>query len=134
LNGFVIWLHKKPNWKTSKGTRRRRIFLLELAKALVLPNIEDRASDVNGLSIAVQRAIQAMLNRPVQSLPQSTAATDNKARKYAMCIQAWYGKGYKLSKKNANKVKQCCEQCKKPVYMKHPHKASGITCNNCTDH
>ena len=30
----------------------------------------------------------------------------------------------------ANKVKQCCEVCKKPVYRTHSHKTSGVTCSN----
>jgi len=48
---------------------------------LVLPYVEERASDISGLSIAVQRAMQAMLNRPTASLPQSTAAAGSKVRK-----------------------------------------------------
>lgn len=84
LNAFVVWLHKTPNWKASQGTRRRRIFLLELGNSLVLPYVEERASDISGLSIAVQRATQAMLNRPVASLPQSTAAAGSKVRKCAV--------------------------------------------------
>jgi len=48
LNAFVVWLHKTPNWKASQGTRRRRIFLLELGKSLVLPYVEERDSDISG--------------------------------------------------------------------------------------
>src|SRR6218665_982786 len=49
------------------------------------------------------------------------------------CLQSGSGKGYKKAKEYANKVKQCCEVCKKPICRKHSHKTSGVTCNNCKD-
>ena len=33
---FVIWMAKYPEWKSSEGKRRRRIFLLELGQELVI--------------------------------------------------------------------------------------------------
>src|SRR6218665_3285507 len=35
-----------------------------------------------------------------------------------------------MAKEYANKVKQCCEVCKKSVCRKHSHKTSGVTCSN----
>lgn len=132
LNAFVIWLYKKPNWNESKGTRRWRTFLTELGKALVLPHIEKRACEAICFKAQTQQAIWFMLNRPVDSQPQSTApATSNKLRKCALCIQSGFGKGYKKAKMNANKVKQCCEKCRKPVCNTYSYKRSGVVCNNC---
>ena len=41
---FVIWMAKYPEWKSSEGKRRRRIFLLELGQELVIPHIKGRAA------------------------------------------------------------------------------------------
>lgn len=134
LNAFVIWLHKNPNWNASKGPRLRRIFILELGKSLILPHIKERASDVSGFSVVVQKAMQVMLTGS-ESMHHSTATsgTCGQVRNCAICIQAGYGKGYKHSKRNANKTKRCCEVCKKPVCGKHSKKSTGVTCNNCKD-
>jgi len=52
---------------------------------------EEQASNISGLSNAVQGAMQAMLNGPVASLPQPTSAAISKVQKCALCIQAGYG-------------------------------------------
>ena len=102
------------------------MFLAELGKALVLQHIEDRATNAAGLPAGTIRSIENMLNRPV-GLHRATAVTAGTgARKCAICIQYGYGKGYKQAKANANKVKQCCNECKKPVCRKH-----SVERNNC---
>ena len=40
----AIWIARYPEWKSSKGRRRGRVFLLELGHELVLPNIKRRAA------------------------------------------------------------------------------------------
>src|SRR6218665_352498 len=87
-------------------------------------------------TLYARRAIQVMLNRPVGSLPQSTAAQSS--RPYSAKVSHLHigglQEGLKTSKKYVNRVKQCCKVCKKPVCSKHSPKTSRVTCNNQTDH
>ena len=53
---FVIWMAKYPEWKSSEGKRRRRIFLLELGQKLVIPHIKRRAA-TSGLRASIRMAM-----------------------------------------------------------------------------
>ena len=53
---FVIWMAKYPEWKSSQGKRRRRIFLLELGQELVIPHIKRRAA-TSGLRASIRMAM-----------------------------------------------------------------------------
>jgi len=44
IAAFVVWLENNPDWKVSKGTRRRRIFLTDFGYAMVTPRMEERAT------------------------------------------------------------------------------------------
>ena len=37
---FIIWLANFPEWRSSEGRRRRRLFLLELAHGLIMPQVD----------------------------------------------------------------------------------------------
>lgn len=54
LNAFIIWLHKNPTWKSNMAKERRRLFLKELGTEFVLPLVQQRAANINGLSSSCQ--------------------------------------------------------------------------------
>jgi len=64
-------------------------------------------------------------------VPQFITAPGRRARKCDICNEILHTigvrEGLQKAKEYANKVKQCCEVCKKPVCRKHSHIASGIT-------
>jgi len=43
IASFIIWLANSPDWKASEGRRRRRLFLTELAYAMITPHMKKRA-------------------------------------------------------------------------------------------
>ena len=43
IASFIIWLANNPDWKASEGRRRRRLFLTELAYAMITPHMKKRA-------------------------------------------------------------------------------------------
>jgi Transposase IS4 len=132
LNAFVIWLHKKPNWMSNKAKERRRLFLKELGTELILPLVQQRAANMNGLSSSCQQAIRTVLKPAIPEPEQpSTSAPKEAPGKCVVCITEGYGTGYKKAKNNANKVKQRCVTCHKPVCKKHSKQTQTITCNNC---
>ena len=133
LNAFVVWLHKYPNWEIKILKERRRRFLKGLGLALVVPQIERRMDSIQGLSIATQQAIGTVLGKPNVAVTQpsaSVAPSSSAARKCNVCISQNYGAGFTKAKNNANKVKQRCEQCKKPACKKHSKQT--LLCFNCS--
>jgi hypothetical protein len=127
LNAFVIRLHKKPNWMSNMAKERRRLFLKELGTELILPLVQQRAANINGLSSSCQQAIRTILNQPIRVQPPSTSAPSVPPGKRVVCITEGYGTGYKKAKTNANKVKQRCVSCHKPACQKHSKQTLTIT-------
>lgn len=107
LNAFLIWQTKFPNWEARQGTRKRRHFLLEVAKALALPMIKRRTEDVTGIQQSVLVAMEGILGEPVTSRGGKESDL-NKRGKCHVCIYEGRDAGYKASKDSANKVRQTC--------------------------
>jgi hypothetical protein len=74
LNAFIIWLHKNPIWLSNMAKERRRLFLKELGTELVLPLVQQRVANINGLSSSCLQAIKTILNLPIRVQPSSTSA------------------------------------------------------------
>ncbi|KAG5855065.1 hypothetical protein ANANG_G00044970 [Anguilla anguilla] len=64
IAAFIIWMGNFPDWMSSEGSRRRRIFLKELGHALVMPNIKRRAQTPT-LQTSIRAAMLSMgVSRP----------------------------------------------------------------------
>ncbi|KAL6460692.1 hypothetical protein MHYP_G00306580 [Metynnis hypsauchen] len=109
FNAFVIWMALNPEWNRGK-LQKRRLFLEDLGKALVRPQIEQRQHvPRTPASAAIVRRIQeenagALSTQPTE--PQSTKAevvnTSNKKKRCEVC-------GPKMDRK----TQYMCINCKK---------------------
>ena len=57
---FIIWLANFPEWRSSEGRRRRRLFLLELAHGLIMPQVR-RRSLIPTLQALIRLAMKMVL-------------------------------------------------------------------------
>ncbi|CAM4571666.1 unnamed protein product [Leuciscus chuanchicus] len=78
LNAFVLWSEINPAWNAGK-TFRRRIFLEELGKALVSPQIERRKSVPRGA--ASLRMLNQIRQPSSENIPGTSTATPSTKRK-----------------------------------------------------
>ncbi|KAL6460691.1 hypothetical protein MHYP_G00306570 [Metynnis hypsauchen] len=109
FNAFVIWMALNPEWNRGK-LQKRRLFLEDLGKALVRPQIEQgQHVPRTPASAAIVRRIQeenagALSTQPTE--PQSTKAevvnTSNKKKRCEVC-------GPKMDRK----TQYMCINCKK---------------------
>ncbi|KAM4584694.1 piggyBac transposable element-derived protein 4-like [Odontesthes bonariensis] len=114
-NAFVIWMALNPEWNRGK-LQKRRLFLEDLGKALVRPQIEERQHvPRTPASAAILRRIQeenagALSTQPTE--PQSAEAevvnTSNKKKRCEVC-------GPKMDRK----TQYTCIKCKKYICNTH---------------
>ncbi len=129
LNGFVVFLHNKPQWNERRGRRKRRQFLIDLGFDLIKPWVLQRSTNLHGLRINIRLAMEAVLGIQLAEPEQPAPAAEGTLGKCHVCIKASYGPDYKKKKYNANKVKQICDQCNKRACNKHSRKS--LICSEC---
>ncbi|KRZ12308.1 PiggyBac transposable element-derived protein 4 [Trichinella zimbabwensis] len=114
-NGYLLWTHCSPEWNASKKYRRR-LYLEELGKALITPQILRRKR--------IPRAfMSAHLVQKVQSEEQGTAGSTVQAasnRKRSRC---------ELCDATDNKTSTRCVKCSKYICKAH----TCIYCVHCAD-
>jgi len=116
LNAFVLWSEINPGWNAGKSWRRR-IFLEELGKALVSPQIERRRSVPYGV------ASMTMLNQ-IRGQPSSesiastsTATSPTKRKRCHVCTS------------NKKKTSTVCGKCRQ--YICKEHSVTITCCHKC---
>lgn len=120
LNAFLIWQTAFPKWEARQGTRKRCYFLSEVAKSLVLPQLNHSKEEVTGIPLSVCAAMESILGEPVTS-KADPKLDPTKRGKCHVCTYEGRGTGYKAKKNSANKVKQSCISCHMKVCNKHCH-------------
>ena len=118
-NAFVIFTDINPNYQKDKQNHRRRIFLKDLATALIEPHIQRRS--------VLPRAINASLFvQKVQSSVPGTAqaSVSQPASKRGRCFLCEYDV-------NGNKQSTKCGMCNKFVCKEHLNKL--IICTKCEE-
>lgn len=108
IAAFIVWLGNFPQWKISKGKRRRRLFLSELANQLVMPHMRCRALTPT-LQAPIRNAMKMVgvdLPLPVQQAQGHTSAAKRKRCHLCPC-------GFD------KKVQLTCNRCKHPVCSAH---------------
>ncbi|XDV11586.1 hypothetical protein PO909_000484 [Leuciscus waleckii] len=89
LNAFVLWSEINPAWNAGKNFRRR-IFLEELGKALVSPQIQRRKSVPRGA--ASLRMLNQIRQPSSENIPgTSTATPPTKRKSMVIFIYAYFG-------------------------------------------
>ncbi|XP_067088064.1 piggyBac transposable element-derived protein 4-like [Osmerus mordax] len=112
-NAFVIWMAMNPEWNRSK-LQRRRLFLEELGKALVTPQIQRRQHvPRTPASAAIMRRIQvenasAPSTRPTEPPSAEPEVSVNKKKRCEVC-------GPKMDRK----TQYTCIKCKKYICNTH---------------
>ncbi|KAK7121548.1 hypothetical protein R3I93_022589 [Phoxinus phoxinus] len=115
LNAFVLWSEINPAWNAGKKFRRR-IFLEELGKALVSPQIQRRKSVPRGAASLM------MLNRirqpSLENIPcTSTVISPNKRKRCHACTS------------NRKKTSTVCGKCRE--YICKEHSVTITCCHKC---
>ncbi|XP_056269742.1 uncharacterized protein LOC130193292 [Pseudoliparis swirei] len=124
-NAFVIWMALNPEWNRGK-LQRRRLFLEELGKALVKPQILRRQHvPRTSASAATVRRIQennagAPSTQPTEppSAEPEVAAGSNKKKRCEVC-----------GPKTDRKTQYTCIKCKKYICNTHTVKL----CHSCVE-
>ena len=119
---FIVWMANFPQWKAAEGKRRRRVFLADLAKALVTPQIE-RQVNIPTLHTHVRLCMHlcgAGNDQPALPAQQAQVPVrEGKRKRCSLCPQ-------KVDKK----VRHECATCKKPVCPTHS-KQQVVVCDRC---
>ena len=121
LNAWVIATENNEAGPYSNLRRGgRKGFQRELGMALIAPLVQSRAVNTT-LHVKTRVAIETVLMREIQQQPtaEPTEPQEGRAR-CRECVKAATGSAYKKNKYSAaNKVKQRCGVCRKPVCNKH---------------
>lgn len=128
-NSFILWKETHPGWKVNCSDKRRQ-FLLETGKALVIPQIRERRRF--GLQTHILQAIELMLaeapheqddepEMPVQDAAEATFPDQ--------IIKT--GRCHICPRKPDRKSRSQCQRCLRFVCRAHSHKESTLYCNNC---
>lgn len=111
-NSYVVWRAKHPEWE-SKSSHRRRLYIIELGKALVLPHIRQR-NRIN-LQRPIQHAIQLVLQEEAEAIePVETLSQ---------------GRCFLCSRKNDRKSRIRCCHCHRFVCGSHSQNTR--VCREC---
>ena len=114
---FVCWVAKFPEWKSSEGKRRRRIFLLDVGESLVLPHIQVRSANPS-----LQRHIRTAMKMVGVELPNpeqpDRGGSDGKRKRCYLC-----------PRQVDKKVRLNCNSCRQPVCP--THSVQQTVCEQC---
>lgn len=117
IAAFIVWLGNFPDWKSSEGSRRRRVFLRELGFELVKPHVE--RSEIPNLHSAIRQAMAHIDVGPAPVAGQpAAAAVPGKRKRCSFCPRT-----------TDRKVSRVCANCNKAVCPEHSHKQ--VVCEDC---
>lgn len=121
FNAFVLFTEMNPTWKIKQKKYRRRLFLLEIGDALVLPHIEvrkqlPRTENAHALVQAI-RGIPIEPNEPTTDGRPRKLPPVNKRARCHVCT----------TRNNANLYSNRCDKCKMYVCSEHFYKV----CDKC---
>ena len=121
LNAYILWIKLNPLWKDKQNTKRRQ-FLLELSKSLVLPYIDHR--DTSNLHKPILRAIEVVSNKSIKrEMTAGVVGNTDPTIKRGRCIICPRLKDRKIPSK--------CSQCKEFVCAEHSTITSTVVCQRC---
>jgi len=115
---FIIWLVNFPEWKSSEGRRRRRLFLLELAQGLIMPQVR-RRSLIPTLQAPIRLAMK-MVGVEAPGQPQRAQQAVGVAKRRRCCL---------CPRHVDKKVRLECGACRKPVCS--DHSSQQVVCEQC---
>ena len=136
-NAFVLWTELNPDWNR-RSTDRRRLFLLELGKALTLPLIRQR--DINGLQRPILRAIAATTGDFQIGFAAAAAAMPAAAAVDAAPFHhnaadppptPPRGRCYLCGREGDRKSKDRCTLCNRFICARHSQTHKAVTCSKC---
>ena len=121
LNAYTIFTQIKRNNSKGKVNNARQLFVKELAKQRVMPNMERQKE-----FLYILRTTVDAMERCGLRFGQSTGSADYaKLSKRKRCYFCNHSKDRKES--------LCCSHCCKPVSSDHSSRRSVIKCYNCKD-
>ena len=107
-------------------------YTYQLGKALVLPAVQKRYENSNGLSTKLLDKMKGVLglNLNVKRVVAQNTNPSSARKRCSECLRDTSGPGYKEAKKKLNtKLKTICRLCEKAVCAKH----FNVTCNSCLE-
>lgn len=119
LNGMIVWIMRNPEWMTTKKKQRRRLYLRELADALVRGHIATRFVD---RPLSFRQTINRQRKRllPIENagpVAVNPRGDEERLRKRChLCNQD-------------RRTYQRCQMCRRFVCNEHSRK--NVHCNNC---
>ncbi len=123
LNAYtcILWVKLNPLWKENQKTKRRQ-FLLEIGKALVLPDIEHR--DTTNLHKPIMRAIEVVSPKPnKREMTSGGVGNTDTTTKRGRCVICPRSKDRKIPSK--------CSECNEFVCSDHSEIKSTVVCQRC---
>jgi hypothetical protein len=128
VNAFTTYVINFPEWNAKKPNRRR-LFLVELGKQLIVPLVGKRCENTNGLKTNTLQAMETIFARPCRNVTQRADTTPKESggrgRCYRCCDSlSWQNKRMKMSKTTI-----ICANCQRYVCDKHSEKK--IICDIC---
>lgn len=136
LNAYVIFCANNPEWNAKKSDRRRR-FLLELGKQLVLPAVQRR--NITHLAIPLKASIQTFLEK------NSLSTSDRRNNQFEIDFTAYCTEEPVAAKgtiKPSGRCEPCgrqkdrkssikCSLCRNFVCPEHRRTITSSICNHC---
>lgn len=142
LNAYVIYTANHPEWLPGKRDRRRR-FLIELGKQLVVPAVQRRRT--TNFSIPLRASVETFLrsaaphedrNEQLDVDVEDTAALE-KEQQPSSCTSIEGGTRKKQRRCHIcgrgpdRKVATTCSLCRKNICKKHRRTVTSSLCTNC---
>ena len=115
-NAYIVWRDLHPEWQANRNDKRR-VFLLDLGKSLVMPQIRER--DRAGLHRPILRAIAAATGQFDPPAPEAAAALSPRAR-CEIC-----------GRSRDKKTKLRCALCRRMVCKMHSTNRVEVVCQLC---
>ena len=116
INSFTVYTMNCPEWMERKRNRRR-LYLIELGKMLVKPQVEERSRNLGGLQKQVIMSMEQILERELfQAGDPGPTPTEGRGRCYLCCGEA---KSKKAKYSSLSWSKQRCAKCSRHVCTKH---------------
>ena len=132
LNAMVILKHTNNVYFLQPKRKHRRQFLLDLGMALVTPQVETRAANLDGLQTRITKAMSLILGRQIGA-PGLSGPPANRS-KCVLCVKQYTGDQYKTKKSNkANKTNRSCPRCNRKVCGTHFVKPRETLCIECDE-
>ena len=123
-NAYIIWLKLHPDWKENLSDKRKH-FIIQRGKELVLPAIRDR--DKFGLQRPIVNAISIVLGEEITGASgQTEGELEHEGRE-----KLFQGRCYICPRLRDRKSRKKCSLCQKFVCLEHSGKKLARICINC---